>query len=126
MDVVELRQRIARGEDLHTDFKSALGTPEELAKDLVCFANTDSGALFFGVDDHRVIVGVDDPEADYVDCGCAVSVSPVSSSVWAAMVAAVRVSRPQKVCAPWRASSIRSVISPKEVSTRFRHFAMTV
>ena len=28
------------------------------------------------------------------------------SSVWAAMVAAVLVSRPQKVCAPWRASSI--------------------
>src|ERR1022692_2065984 len=42
--------------------------------------------------------------------------------VWAAMVAAVRVSRPQKVCAPWRASSIWSVISSKVVSIRLRHF----
>src|SRR5260370_27719170 len=43
------------------------------------------------------------------------------SKVWAAMVAAVRVSRPQKVCAPWRASPIRSVISPKLASIRLRH-----
>src|ERR1019366_8655362 len=46
------------------------------------------------------------------------------SRVCAAMTAAVRVSRPQKVCAPWRASSIRSVISPKVASTRLRHSAM--
>jgi hypothetical protein len=32
--------------------------------------------------------------------GSAASVSPVNRSVWAASVAAVRVSRPQKVCAP--------------------------
>ena len=37
--------------------------------------------------------------------------------VWAAaMVAAMRVSNPQKVCAPWQASSIWSVISLKVVS----------
>ena len=47
------------------------------------------------------------------------------SSVWAAMVAAVLVSRPQKVCAPWRASSICTVISLKVVSMRLRHPAMT-
>lgn len=40
------------------------------------------------------------------------------------MVAAVRVSGPQKVCAPWRARSIRSVISPKLASIRLRHSAM--
>ncbi len=40
------------------------------------------------------------------------------------MVAADRVSRPQKVCAPCRASSIWSVISLKVVSTRLRHSAM--
>jgi hypothetical protein len=39
------------------------------------------------------------------------------------MVAAVRVSSPRR-CAPWRASSIRSVISPKVASTRLRHSAM--
>jgi len=45
--------------------------------------------------------------------------------VWAAMVAAARVSSPQKVCALYRASSIRSVISPKLASARLRHSAMT-
>ena len=40
------------------------------------------------------------------------------------MVLAVRVSRPEKVWAPWRASSIRPVISPEVVSTRLRHSAM--
>src|SRR6266581_6623212 len=38
--------------------------------------------------------------------------------VWAAMIAAVRASSPQNVCAPWRASSIWSVISLKVVSIR--------
>ena len=40
------------------------------------------------------------------------------------MVTAVRVSRPQKVWAPCRASSIRLVISLNVVSMRFRHWAM--
>ena len=40
------------------------------------------------------------------------------------MTAAVRVSSPQNVCAPWRASSIWSVISQKVVSIRLRHWAM--
>ena len=45
MNAAELRVRIARWEDLHTDFKVELGTPGELAKDLVCFANTDGGQI---------------------------------------------------------------------------------
>ncbi len=58
-------------------------------------------------------------------CGFAyASARQVCSRVCAAMVAAVRVRRPQKVCAPWRASSIRSVISLKVVLIRLRHSAM--
>jgi hypothetical protein len=53
-------------------------------------------------------------------------VRQTSSRVCAATVAAVLVSRPQKLCAPWRASSIRSVISLKVVSIRLRHSAMTL
>jgi hypothetical protein len=41
------------------------------------------------------------------------------------MVAAVLVSRPQKVCTQCRASSICTVISLKVVSMRLRHSAMT-
>jgi predicted HTH transcriptional regulator len=56
----ELRERILQGEDLHTDFKSGR-TPDrtELAKDIVCFANTDGGQLIFGVSDdgspHQIV-----------------------------------------------------------------------
>jgi hypothetical protein len=42
------------------------------------------------------------------------------------MVAAVLVSVPQRVCRPWSASSICTVISVKVVSMRSRHWAMTL
>lgn len=63
MDVMELRERIARWEDLHTDFKESVGSPNELAKDIVCFANTDGGQIIVGVAEDRTIVGVEDPDA---------------------------------------------------------------
>jgi len=62
MDVLELRERISRWENLRTEFKEALGSPEELAKDLVCFANTDGGQIIIGVAEDRSIVSVDDPD----------------------------------------------------------------
>lgn len=63
MDLIELRERIVRWDDLHTDFKERLGTADDLAKDLVCFANTDGGQIMIGVAEDRRIVGVDDPDA---------------------------------------------------------------
>lgn len=62
MNVSELKERIAQWEDLHTDFKERFESNRELAKDLVCFANTDGGQLIFGVAKDRRIVGVDDPD----------------------------------------------------------------
>ena len=56
----ELRQRILRWEDLHTDFKQAVKDNSELAKDLVAFANSDGGQLIVGVGEDRSIVGVSD------------------------------------------------------------------
>jgi len=41
MKIAELKERVAKWEDLHTDFKERFGSNRELAKDLVCFANTD-------------------------------------------------------------------------------------
>lgn len=63
MELMELRERIARGENLHTDFKERLDSPDDLAKDLVCFANTDGGQLIVGVSKDQRVVGVDDPDA---------------------------------------------------------------
>jgi ATP-dependent DNA helicase RecG len=62
MNVVELQNRIARGEDLHTDFKERFDSDRELAKDFVCFANTDGGQLIFGIAKNKRIVGVDDAD----------------------------------------------------------------
>lgn len=58
----ELRERILRWEDPHTDFKRELGSTGELAKDLVCFANSDGGQLIIGVDNGRNAVGVPDTD----------------------------------------------------------------
>ena len=58
MKLAELQIRIAKGEDLHTDFKERFSSNRELAKDLVCFANTDGGQLIFGISSDKHIVGV--------------------------------------------------------------------
>jgi ATP-dependent DNA helicase RecG len=62
MNVTELYERIAQWENLHTDFKEQFDSDRELAKDIVCFANTDGGQLIFGVAKDKSIVGVDDPD----------------------------------------------------------------
>lgn len=59
----ELRERILRWEDSHTDFKREVSHNDELAKDLVCFANGDGGQIIIGVDEGRNVVGVADPGA---------------------------------------------------------------
>ena len=63
MDITELRERILRWENLHTDFKEKISSPDELAKDLVCFANTDGGQLIIGVAKDHTNKGVDDPDS---------------------------------------------------------------
>jgi predicted HTH transcriptional regulator len=59
----ELRERILRWEDGHTDFEQVVGTDLDLAKDLVCFANSDGGQIVVGVAEGRTVVGVPDPDA---------------------------------------------------------------
>lgn len=63
MDEIELRERIAKWEDYHTEFKERLPDNESLVKSLVCFANSDGGWLVLGVDRSGDIPGVDDPDA---------------------------------------------------------------
>jgi ATP-dependent DNA helicase RecG len=58
----ELRERIGRGESPRLDFKRALGNSSELAKDLVCFANSSGGQILIGIEDDGVITGVPDPD----------------------------------------------------------------
>jgi ATP-dependent DNA helicase RecG len=62
MDLVELRARIDRWENLHTEFKAGPIRPDDLAASLVAFANTDGGDLIFGVSEQREVVGVEDAD----------------------------------------------------------------
>lgn len=82
-----VRARIAAGEGLHTDFKVRLDAHRELAKDLVCFANTDDGELYVGVADDAALVGVEDLEtlarqvAEVAFDHCAPPITVVTESV---------------------------------------------
>jgi ATP-dependent DNA helicase RecG len=62
VDLAELRERIDRWEDLHTEFKEAPVHPDALAASLVAFANTDGGQLIIGVREDRTLAGVEDPD----------------------------------------------------------------
>lgn len=60
MDKLELREKILKGENLHTEFKESLPDNETLAKSIVCFANTDGGQLIIGIGNSGDIAGVGD------------------------------------------------------------------
>lgn len=62
MDLPELKERITKWEDLHTEFKEWPIHPDDLAASLVAFANTDGGQLVFGVTNTREIIGVEDTD----------------------------------------------------------------
>ncbi|MCL0048134.1 putative DNA binding domain-containing protein [Dehalococcoidia bacterium] len=59
MDEFELREKIAKGENLHTEFKELIESNEDLAKSIVCFANTDGGQIILGISKTGEIVGVE-------------------------------------------------------------------
>jgi ATP-dependent DNA helicase RecG len=58
MDELELKKRIVKGEDLHTEFKESFSSNNDIAKSIVCFANTDGGQIIIGVDKRGEIIGV--------------------------------------------------------------------
>lgn len=60
MNEFELRERIARGEGFHLDFKEKMEENSEFAKSIVSFANTDGGQIIIGVCDDGVIKGIKD------------------------------------------------------------------
>lgn len=63
MDSTELLARIAKGENIHLEFKERPIHENDLAASIVAFANTDGGQILFGVNDAGEIRGVNDPDA---------------------------------------------------------------
>lgn len=58
MNLAELRERIAKWEDLHTEFKEWPVHTDDLSASIVAFANTDGGQLILGVVKDRSIPGI--------------------------------------------------------------------
>jgi ATP-dependent DNA helicase RecG len=58
----ELIRLLRGGEDTYLELKVRFSNPEKLTAEIIALANTDGGALIFGVNDQLRIEGVDDPE----------------------------------------------------------------
>ncbi|NOT62920.1 MAG: hypothetical protein HOP19_22145 [Acidobacteria bacterium] len=58
----ELVRLLRGGEDTYLELKVRFSNPEKLTAEIIALANTDGGAMIFGVNDQLRIEGVDDPE----------------------------------------------------------------
>jgi len=69
VNVLELKERIAGGENIHTEFKESLPEASDLAKSIVCFANTDGGQIIIGISDDGEVLGLEgvDKAIQFVD-----------------------------------------------------------
>ena len=65
MQWLDVLNRVADGENEHTEFKRGLGDLSAIGKAICAFANTRGGLLVLGVDDSGVIAGVKE-DADKV------------------------------------------------------------
>lgn len=59
---VELMRLVKGGEDTYLELKVKFSNVEKLTAEIIALANTDGGALIFGINDQLRIEGVDDPE----------------------------------------------------------------
>ncbi len=59
MNKKNLKNIIAKGENLTTEFKQRFSTHTKIAKEIIAFANTKGGLLIFGIDDDGSIYGVE-------------------------------------------------------------------
>ena len=66
MTNTDLDTLLARGENLHTEFKQWPIHPDDLAAALTAFANTDGGSILLGVADDGRVVGIAENDRDRV------------------------------------------------------------
>ncbi len=59
---------LEQGEGLSVEFKRKVSSVEKIAREIIAFANTAGGAIIFGVDDDRSVVGVvsEKEELDFI------------------------------------------------------------
>jgi predicted HTH transcriptional regulator len=50
---------VGQGENLHTEFKRLVHSPQKIARSIAAFANTAGGVILIGVDDDKRIIGIE-------------------------------------------------------------------
>jgi predicted HTH transcriptional regulator len=70
MDYFYFNEILEKGEGFKIEFKRKVSSPEKIAKEMIAFANTDGGSIFFGIDDDKTIPGVESEksEIDLIEC----------------------------------------------------------
>jgi len=78
MNKIELLEIVKKGEDSYTEFKEEKVHSDNLAAEIVAFANTEGGNLIVGVSDEGEIIGVTnlDKEMQRIDNICANNCEP--------------------------------------------------
>ena len=64
MDKEELTEIIEKGEDSFTEFKEEKVHPDDLAAEIVAFANTEGGRILLGISDKKEIKGISKPDRE--------------------------------------------------------------
>lgn len=82
MNKIELLEIIKKGEDSFTEFKEEMSHQDDLAAEIVAFANTEGGNLIIGVANDSEILGVIDldKEMQRIDNICANNCEPTIDS----------------------------------------------
>ena len=85
MDWVEIKKRVATGEDQYTEFKKGLANLSQIGKAICAFANSDGGVVILGVDDSGAIEGLRGEPGktrerltSFLQTGCS---QPISASI---------------------------------------------
>lgn len=64
MDKEELTELIEKGEDSFAEFKEEKVHPDDLASEMIAFANTEGGRILLGISDKKEIKGISSPDKE--------------------------------------------------------------
>lgn len=78
MTAIDIEEAIEKGEDYYTEFKEETAHSDDLASEIVAFANSDGGKLIVGANDAKAPVGVVDADKalQRIDNICAQNCEP--------------------------------------------------
>ena len=57
--------KIPKQESQYIEFKRKVSNPEKIAGEIIAFANSDGGVIYFGVDDDASVCGLGDTEKQF-------------------------------------------------------------